>query len=140
MTAITKFSKALIGNNYSLLMFLMVGSCTAGLYFISFTIFSALLHGNYQAAVSLSYIICIAFQFTVNQKFTFKNKKNNLTQQIPRYMALLLFNYFITLLVVYITVEMFHYSPYLGMVLTLGFSFIFNYIVSKLWIFKAQPY
>ena len=139
MIAITKFSKALVQNNYSLITFIMVGGFTAGLYFLLFTIFSAVLHGNYQAAISISYIICVGFQFTVNRKFTFKSKKNNLKHQIPRYLALLFLNYMITLAVLHITVETFHYSPYLGMVFTLGFSFILNYIICKLWIFKAYP-
>lgn len=118
----------------------MVGGFTTGLYFLLFTIFSAVLHGNYQAAVSVSYILCVLFQFTVNLKFTFKSKKNNLKQQIPRYLALLCLNYMITLAVLHITVETYHYSPYFGMVLTIGCSFILNYTVSNLWIFKAHPY
>ena len=135
MTTILKFSKHLIENNYAFIMFLMVGSFSAGIYFLLFTILSIILHGKYQVAVSISYVICVCLNFTANRTFTFNSRKKSLSHQLPRYLVLLLINYMITLAMMYLTVERFHYPPYVGIILMLVLSFVLNYIISKLWIF-----
>ena len=131
---ITPIKKLLI-KNQSIIKFGIVGGLTAVLYFSLFALFWRILELHYQIAISLAYFISVTFYFLANRKFTFQSTGNT-SRQLPRYGLLLLINYFVTLIVMHITVELFSFLPYFGIVASVGITFIINYQVSKRWIFK----
>lgn len=137
MSAITQLKKTILEYNNSFVMFIMVGCLTAATYLSLFILLSKAFHGNYQLAVSISYVISVTLHFSANRKFTFKKQTNLLSQQLPRYFILLVANYLVTLVFMHITVEMFHFTPFIGLVLTIGTTCMVSYLISKFWIFQA---
>jgi putative flippase GtrA len=137
MSAIAQIKKTILEYNNSFVMFLMVGCLTAGTYLSLFIVLSKAFHGNYQIAVSISYIVSVILHFSANRKFTFKKQTNLLSHQLPRYLILLVVNYLITLVFMHITVEVFFFTPLIGLVLTIGTTCMLSYLISKFWIFQA---
>ncbi len=137
MSAITQLKKTILEHNNSFVMFLMVGSLTAATYLSLFILLSKILHGNYQIAVSISYVVSVTLHFSANRKFTFKKQTNLLSQQLPRYLIFLIVNYLITLVFMHITVETFHFTPFIGLVLTIGATCMLSYLISKFWVFQT---
>lgn len=137
MLAIAQLKRTMRLFNSSFIMFLLVGSLTAGIYLSLFIFLSKIFHGNYQIAVSLSYIVSAIVHFSANRKFTFKKRTTLLSQQLPRYLILLGINYLMTLAFMHITVEMFSLTPFLGLVLTIGANCMLSFFISKFWIFQA---
>ena len=115
----------------------MVGSLTAGIYISLFTLLLKALNGNYQIAVSISYVVAVVLHFTANRKFTFKSRTNMLSQQLPRYLIMLVINYFITLTFMHVAIEVCHLPPYLGIVFTICATGVLNFLIYKFWIFQA---
>lgn len=137
MSAIAQVKKTILKNNNSFIMFLMVGCLTAGIYLALFVLLTRAFPGNYQVAVSISYVFSVSLHFTANRTFTFKKRTNQLTQQLPRYLIFLLLNYLITLCFMHIAVEMLHFTPLVGLILTIGATCMLSYLISKFWIFQA---
>lgn len=137
MLAIDQLKKTISEHNSPFIMFLLVGSLTAGTYLSLFVIFSKVFHGNYQLAVSVSYVLSITLHFSANRKFTFKKQTSLLSKQLPRYLVLLIANYFITLSFMHVAIEVFHSTPFIGLVLTIGATCMLSYLISKFWIFQA---
>lgn len=136
MFAIAQLKKNILSNN-TLISFLTVGCLSAGIYILLFTVLCRVFYGNYQLAISLSYIVTAMLNFTANRTFTFRNRANLLTQQLMRYLTLLLINYAITLMLMYVVVECAHFPPNLGIIPTIGATCIFSYFVSKFWVYQA---
>lgn len=137
MQILFHMTKKLVKKNPSFIMFLMIGSLTAGIYISSFLFLFNILHETYQVAVSISYVLSVILHFSANRKFTFKNRTSVLAQQLPRYLILLMINYVITLFVMYVAMELLHMPSYIGIVLTIAATFMLNYFLSKFWIFQA---
>jgi len=86
--------------------------------------------------VSLAYVLAVVIHFLGNRHFTFKSFQQPVSQQIPRYLVLAVINYFVTISAMYAVVEIFHYSPYLGIIFGIGGTVITGYLLSRFWIFK----
>lgn len=138
MSVISQLTKNMMENNGSFIKFLVIGALTAGIYISLFIFLFNVLHENYQVAVSVSYAVSVVLHFSANRKFTFKNRTSVLAQQLPRYLILLLINYVITLIVMYLAMELFHIPSYIGIVLTIAATFMLSYLLSKFWIFQAM--
>lgn len=137
MQSFVQLKRILLKQDNSFLMYLVVGSLTAVTYISLFMLLTKIMHGSYQKAVSIAYIVSVSFHFFANRKFTFKKKTNLLVHQLPRYLLFLVFNYVLTLIAMYITVDSFHLSPCIGLVLTIAATCMLSYVISKFWIFQA---
>lgn len=122
----------------SMLLFSTVGALTAFLNIAAFTLLWKILALNYQLAVSIAYLIAIAFHFTVNRSLTFRSRGTNIFPQLKKYLTVTLGNYLITLCIVRITVETFHLSPYIGILSAIVTTVGTGYFAGKFWIFKAS--
>lgn len=121
----------------TLISFFMVGALSAVVNITIFSLIYDLINLNYQIAVSIAYILAVVVHYLANRKFTFKNKDQDYLKQISKYLIMIAINYFITLEIVKCVVEVFHLSPYLGIIASIGGTVITGYILSRFWVFKT---
>lgn len=119
----------------ALIMFLTVGTISAVINFSSFAFFWNFLHIHYQVAVSISYILSVIFHFNVNRRFTFKSHGRNFHRHLAKYLIMILISYLTTLAIMHIVVEIFKFSPYVGIVASIGTTVGMNYMLAKFWVF-----
>lgn len=124
--------------NAEIFLFLVVGILTAGIYFALFTIFWKFLFIDYRISVSIAYIASVIFQFHMNRNVTFKSLDNKITNQIIKFIILLLINYVLTLMIVTTLVNKLLLSPYLAIICSLSVTTIIGFMLSRLWVFKIS--
>lgn len=125
-------------NIHTISLFLLVGTLTAFVYFALFALFWNGLHIHYNAAVSISYISAVVFHFTANRYVTFKSQHQPLAKQLYRYSLMTLFNYLMTIAIVYFIVERCLLSPYLGILISIGVTVNAGFIMSRYWVFQRS--
>lgn len=122
-----------------LLSFLGVGLAAFGIYFLLLTMLLELFAADYRWAVTLAYIPGVIFSFYANKYLTFQSRNRADTRrQLMRYGIVNLGNYFLTMLIVMVVVEWFHYAPYVGAVLATMVNAVVGYVFSRYWIFTHQ--
>lgn len=122
----------------TVIKFLMVGGFTAVFYFSMFTIFWKLMHLNYKIAVSTAFVIATSTQFFLNRHLTFRCYNSKRIEQIVKYITMVVVNYLITFFVVKSVVELLLWSPYIGIIISIGITVITGYLMSKFWVFKQN--
>lgn len=132
-----KYIKKLIQTSdfHTISKFLTVGALSAVINFTAFAFLWNLIHINYQVAVSISYILSVIFHFTANRRFTFKSHGRNLHKHLIRYLVMATINYLLTLLVMHVVVEIFKFSPYFGVIASIGATVSVGYILARSWVF-----
>ena len=120
------------------LKFSCVGTLTAIIFFLVMWCWDFLFPAHYIFAVTLAYISSTAFHYFTNQRFTFNTKSCLNRIQISRYIVVCILNYFITVLVVSISVDAYLLSRYLGVFLSIIFTAITGYVLGYCWVFRAQ--
>ena len=136
MPDMSQFKKIILQNRKSVLLFITVGCFSAVFYISLFTLLLKMLHFHYQIAISIAYVVSATLYFLVNRKVTFKNSINATSQQLPRYLILLMINYLVTLTVMHTTVEILSLPPYIGIVAAIGTTFMLSYTIFRFWVFK----
>ena len=116
----------------------LVGVTTALIYFFVMWTVCAILGIQYTVAVSLAYFVSTLFHFFANRHFTFGAARGHRKSQIVRYLLMWFINYFITMLVVGLSVETFHLSPYIGVCVSVLFTMCVGYILGRYWVFKLK--
>jgi putative flippase GtrA len=119
------------------LAFLSVGIMTAIFYFSLFNIFWKYFDLNYNIAVSIAYIIAITFYFFANRHFTFKTS-GQLNNQLAKFLAMIISNYLITMIVVNMTVKLLLLPPYIGVFFAIACTTVANYFTARFWVFKTK--
>jgi|UPI00055F1627 putative flippase GtrA len=114
----------------------LVGGLTAAIYFSILLLTVELLHLGHVLAVSMSYTSAISFHFLANKMFTFGSRGGNVSREIFRYLCVALSNYLITLIVVYIVVDLAGGSTYLGVALSVAVTVGLGYGISRMWVFQ----
>jgi putative flippase GtrA len=114
-----------------------VGLLTAVVYFGSFAFLFQKVHLPYGLALSFAYLLAVGVNFSGNRYLSFKQKnKANFFGQLVRYAVMLLFNYGVTVSIVFIVVHYGHFSPYVGMVVSTLLTIGSGFLMGKLWVFS----
>jgi putative flippase GtrA len=123
------------------LRYLSVGGCTAVIYFGLLVVLVQFLHLEHLLAVSICYVSAISFHFLANKAFTFRNRDTDVLMEIVRYLCVALTNYIITIIVVYLVVDLGQQSPYVGAALGVAVTLGLGYVMTKYWVFhhKREP-
>lgn len=116
----------------------LVGATTAAIYFVVMWFADAIFGLPYIVAVSLAYFVSTVFHFLANRHFTFAAAHGRHESQFARYLVMWLINYLITILVVGLCVERFHFSPYIGVCVSVLFAMWVGYILGRYWVFKVN--
>lgn len=127
-----------IRNKRSILSFLSVGALAALIYFVIFTVLWKELEFCYEYAITAAYLSSVIFHFIANKHITFRNTDHRFLAQVIRYVSLAIMNYLITMIVVYVVVTSLHFSPYLGIFLSIGVTVGFGYLMSLFWVFRMS--
>ncbi len=138
MKMINQTLQYIFTNKRSIASFLTVGALSAIVYFSVFSLLWKVLEVNYNIAITIAYILSVIFHFNANRYFTFKSHGKKILQHLIKYFIMLLFNYAVTLVIVYIIVEHLYLSPYLGIVISIGTTMNTGYLLSRYWIFQVS--
>lgn len=131
-------NKALSSHAGAFARFGTVGAVTAAIYFLVMWFANSILRTNYIAAVSVAYFVSTAFHYLANRHFTFRATEEPHGDQIIRYLAMWIFNYLITIVIVGVCVERFLLSPYIGVCVSVVFTVLTGYVLARYWIFKVR--
>ena len=119
----------------TLFFFLMTGFLTAVVYFSIFAVMWNLLHINYKFSLTAAYWGGLCFHFLMNRHVTFRSSCN-IGGQVIRYLVMSFVNYVIALLITVAVVDNFHFSPYVGVILSVGVTVMSGYLMSRFWVFR----
>jgi putative flippase GtrA len=132
---VSHFYQYYMTNKKSILLFLFVGSVSAGVNFGSFTVLWKWMGLNYKIAVSMAYALSVLVHFVVNRKLTFQSDHTHFILQMPRYLTMICINYLLTLGITRMIVEILHVSPYLGILCSIGVTINVSYLMLRYWVF-----
>lgn len=118
--------------------YLVVGGITAAIYYALIGILWGLLGTHYLVAVSVAYVCAVAFHFMANRRVTFEAFHERAEKQIPRYVALAVVNYFVTLLVVDLAIRFAGLHVYAATTLAILATLATGYVSMRRWVF-ARP-
>jgi len=116
--------------------YLVVGGSTAVLYFGLLILTVDVLHLGHFLAVSISYPLAITFHFLANKLFTFRSRSPQVSGEVLRYLCVAFLNYLISLVVIYLVVDLGGQSTYYGAALAVAVTVGLGYGVTKLWVFQ----
>lgn len=135
--SINKLKLFLAQNKQSMFDFFIIGSFSAIIYLSLFSLLWNILQVNYKLAVTISYITSTGFYFITNRKITFKSHQQSIYEQIKRFAVLMAINYLITIVIVWFCKENLSLPPYLGIMISIGATFILNYFLGRFWVFHV---
>jgi len=121
--------------NREFLIYLFVGGVTFLIYIAIIALAVEIFNSDYRVGVSIAYLFAVTFHFFANRTFTFGATKYRLVDQSIRYVAILILNYLITLMIVSYCVSSLGFSPYLGAVFAIVLTVGVGYFASKFWVF-----
>lgn len=117
--------------------YLFVGVSTVAIDYLLLFIFRSVFSSGLVYAVSVAYWISIAYNFTLNRYWSFEASKGMIPKQMLLYGCLLLFNYLVTLGVVW-GLESMGLSEYIAKLLALGLTITWTYLFYKKIVFVSQ--
>lgn len=118
--------------------YILVGGFVFFLYFSLIYLFVDHLEIYYPISISISYVIAVVSHFSLNKIFTFPDSDVGSWHQVLRYMVVLCMNYGVTIGVVWLLVERFYQSPYLGACIGIVLTTATGFVASKYWVFAKK--
>jgi len=118
--------------------YLVVGGATAALYFSLLIITIDIAGFQHFVAVSISYPLAISFHFFANKLFTFQSHSTKVGGEVFRYLCMASFNYLVTLLVLYLAVDLGGTSTFIGAALAVAVTVGLGYGLTKAWVFQRS--
>lgn len=116
--------------------FALVGACTAGVFFGLFALFYNTLGIVYYISQTIAFIGSVLFQYLANRLFTFKLHHKIPHSHFVKYLLVLLLNYLVIISITCIAVEYLKYSPYIGILLSVGVTVFLSFGLNRFWVFK----
>lgn len=118
--------------------FLGVGGATAVFYLVLLFLFIDMFYWPYLVGVSLAYMLSTSFHFLANRQITFKKSNTRVVSQVMKYIVVAGVNYFLTLLVVWLVVDKYYFSVYVGVALSLFMTTAAGFFLHKFWVFREK--
>lgn len=115
--------------------YLIIGSTSVAVDLGTLIVIHALLPISATIAVALNQLIVIAFSFTLNKLWTFRNSQLP-HAQLVRYMLLWGWNYLFAVATMYVFAEQFGQDFRLVRIATIAVSVLWNFYLYKYWVFK----
>lgn len=117
------------------LKFCIVGGINTAITFIVFYTFSELFGVNYLLSSSFGYAAGVINSYTLNKKWTFRDRDKNIIPQFVKFTALNLISLGINIFIMYMCVDNLSLPKMFSQLIATGFTTIFNYAGSRLFIF-----
>ena len=115
--------------------FTLVGMGSAGVQFLTLFYFVDVVPVGDEYAVGIAYLFSVCFHFFMNRIFTFAVSGSLVPQELIRYFLLVLLNFCITLLLVYVGITILKVNPYVVTLTSIILTFCFSYVVTSKYIF-----
>ncbi len=93
---------------------------------------------NYLIATTVAYFISSIIGYFLNKIWVFKKKEEKKTTSILRYYIVYISSYFLNILCMYILVDILSISKLIAPILVLFVTVPYNFILSRLWVFKDK--
>ncbi len=126
---------SLINNKKSFIVYLIVGVSTTLLDIALYWFLIKVLALWYLAAGAITGVVIPIYNFFSHRTFTFKSNGKKRTE-LPRYFILLIVNYFIGLVLLYLFVDLLHMSKMIGKISVTAVFAFYNFFALKLFVFK----
>lgn len=109
-------------------------------YILLFTVLDAINAFELQISIIISWIISVIFAYCTNRKFVFKSKSKNIIKEFLSFLVARVITLVLEMLIMYFFITLLEMNSNLWVVIwtiiSQGLVIIFNYIFSKLFIFK----
>ena len=123
----------------SVLMYLFFGVCTTGMNVVLYWLFYTFLSFSNVVSTILSWVISVLFAYITNKLWVFESRsfdKQVLLYEIPTFFGARLISGVIDLGIMFVFVDILFFPAMIVKIISNVFVVIFNYIASKLVIFK----
>ena len=128
--------KHFISNNYvQIIKYYIAAALGAFLDFFIFNMIIINTHFFYQIANIISYSISVSITYYLQKKWTFKSKKNHINT-IKKFILALLFTYFFSSILLYLSIGAMNLDPSLSKIIQILLSSLLGYVLNKWYIFK----
>lgn len=129
------FGSSQIGYSFR---YLAVGLSTTAIYFTLIYLFREVLGVGSLGAVSIAYCFATVFNLLANKLFTFSFQGKTNSALLMRYGTLAFVNYYVQVLVIWLTFSQFHFNFYTSTLISSAAAMVIGFVLSKAWVFKEQ--
>lgn len=141
----TELKKKLL--NYETVSYIIAGVLTTAVDYLSFAVINESLkrgglmseHAAIMTATAASWFLAVVFAYIVNKLIVFRNYRFSpayLVKEASAFFAARIASGVITFFLMWVLTDLWSINEYLAKIGTSAFNLVFNYIASKLWIFK----
>ena len=133
--------------NYETISYIVAGVLTTAVDYIAFALINEGLqrgglvpaHTAIMIATALSWLLAVIFAYIVNKLIVFRNFRfapSYLAKEASSFFAARVASGIITFILMWLLTDVWSINEYLAKLGTSAFNLVFNYVASKLWIFK----
>ena len=117
--------------NLEFIKFFIVGGISTLIDWLFFFLIGIYLNIHYQISLIISYTLGGITNYSLNRYYTFQNKSKKIALQFLTFFSLALVSLFLSMLVMFIFVDILNLHRMLSRILTTAIIFIFNYLMHK---------
>lgn len=128
-------------NSREICKYIFFGIVTTGVNMASYIFFTRYFILDYKIAASLAWILSVIFAFITNKFFVFESKgvsKSQIMKELLSFIFFRLLSYILDLIAIIILIEWLHAFDVLAKVIANMLVIVFNYSVSKYYIFRLK--
>lgn len=125
--------------NKEVINYLIFGVLTTLVNIITFWLFEDLLAFDYKLATTIAWVTSVIFAFITNKLFVFESKSTSvlvLLKELASFLFFRILSYFLDIFSMILFIEYLYFNSIIAKILANILVVIFNYIASKLIIFK----
>lgn len=127
--------------NKEVINYLIFGVLTTLVNIITFWLFEDLLAFDYKLATTIAWVTSVIFAFITNKLFVFESKSTSvlvLLKELASFLFFRILSYFLDIFSMILFIEYLYFNSIIAKILANILVVIFNYLASKLIIFKKS--
>ncbi|MBS1008695.1 GtrA family protein [Leuconostoc suionicum] len=125
----------------AIILYILFGVLTTIINLVSYT-GMIYLHWNVQLSVILSWLITVISAYLTNRKWVFNSKATTSVELLREFLAFLssrVLTLILEMIIIWFGVQLLKQDPLIWKLIDNVVVVIFNYIISKLFVFKRKP-
>lgn len=125
----------------AIILYILFGVLTTMINLVSYT-GMIYLHWNVQLSVILSWLITVISAYLTNRKWVFNSKATTSVELLREFLAFLssrVLTLILEMIIIWFGVQLLKQDPLIWKLIDNVVVVIFNYIISKLFVFKRKP-
>lgn len=115
-----------------------MGAASASTQFSVFALLFEVCDVPINWSVSTAYVASVIVHFFGNKLFTFGGSAKLYASEILRYLSLVMLNYLITVVVVWLIVDVLKSNPYMATMISIAITAGIGFALSKFWVFNRK--